>query len=167
MLSWPLFLLVVPTVLSRPELATLVSWFQRTCLSTGIFQMSVVLLTWKSDQSSLSASTWLLKQAKLLCVPSFSPSEIIVTLFCLAAHFTFSEDYKTLRTQIMQKWSCTTSSSSTSLATGPRQSRWQIINFLSQLLSIILCLPLWPSHCVHTFQTTSFCTHMEISHPPC
>jgi len=43
---------------------------------------------WKSDASALSASTWLLKQPKLLSMPLFSPSWTIIILFYLAAHFT-------------------------------------------------------------------------------
>ena len=66
----------------------------------------------------------------------FSPSlliQVIVILFCLAAHFTFSEDYK-FRT-LQWNWSsnhadmimCTSSSSSSSsLATGPGQNDYKL-----------------------------------------
>ena len=66
-------------------------------------------------------------------------------------------------------WSCANSSSSSSLATGLSQNRLQIINYLSQLLLwLIPCLPLRPSHCVHTLQTISyFCRHTDTSPPPC
>ena len=67
MLSPPLFMLAVPTFLLRPALTTLVSWFWIICLLISTFQMSVILLMWKSDKSALAASTWLLKQSKLMC----------------------------------------------------------------------------------------------------
>ena len=71
--------------------------------------------------------------------------------------------------QIKQTWSCAAFSSSFSLATGPSQNRLQFVNYLSQLLLwLVACQPLWPSHCVHTFQTTSFfCRRSDTSHPPC
>ena len=71
--------------------------------------------------------------------------------------------------QITQTWSCATSSSSSSLATGASQSRLQIVNCLWQfLLWLVPCLPIKPSHCVHTFQTTTFfCRHTDTSHRPC
>ena len=94
MLSRPLCVLAVPTFLF---LTTLVSWFRIICLSTNTSQMFVVLLPWESDESALSASTWLLKQPKLTSVPLFSPRHIIVILFCLA-HLSFSWYYKQFRT---------------------------------------------------------------------
>ena len=73
-LSLLLFVLALPTFRSRPVLAALVSWLQITWLLTSTFQLSAVLLMWKSDASALSTSTWLLKQPKLSSVLLFSPN---------------------------------------------------------------------------------------------
>ena len=92
-----LFLLAVWTFLSGPELTTFISWYQITWLWTSTLQMSAILLKWKSDESPLSASTWLLKQPQLSSVPLFSQSQTTVILFDLAAHCTFQADHRKFR----------------------------------------------------------------------
>ena len=172
----PLVVLAVPTFLLQPALAALVSWFQKACLSTSTFQMYVVLLTWKSDESALSASTWLLIQLKLSSVSLFFQIWFLwsssVWLPSLHSQKTTksSELWRETGLQIMQTWSWrATSSSSSPLATGPSQNRLQIVRYRSQLLLwLIPCLRLRSSDCLHTFQTTSFfCRHTDTSHPPC
>ena len=59
--------------------------------------LNTVLLTWKSVEPVLSTGTWLLKEPKLPSVPLFSQSLTIVILFYLAAHVTFSVDYRKFR----------------------------------------------------------------------
>ena len=62
-------------------------------------------------------------------------------------------------------WSCTNSSSSSSLVTGPSQNRFQAVNYLKQLLWLIPCLSLWP-HSGHPFQVqpaSFFCKHPTLN----
>ena len=101
-LSPHIFVLALPTFHSRPALSTSVSLFQITLL-TDTFQLSAVLLTWKSDTSALSTSIWLLKQPKRSSVPLFSPSKTIVILFYPADNFTFSVYNRNVRT-LQQNW---------------------------------------------------------------
>ena len=98
MLSPLLSMLALPALCSWPVLANLVSWFQITWLLTSIFQLSAILLTWKSDALPLSTSTWPLNPPKLFFVPLFSPSWTIVFLFYLGAHWSIWVDYRKFRT---------------------------------------------------------------------
>ena len=135
--------------------------------------MSAVLLSWTSDESALSTSTRLLKLHKLSSVPLFSPSQIILTLFCLAAHFTFSKDYKSRKVQ----------NSAAKLIFKSRRC-----DYVQPLLQVLHLLPVQPrvdyklsticlnfslstslifSLCTHLPENFVFCRHTDTSHPPC
>ena len=65
---------------------------------------------------------------------------IIVIIFCLAAHFTFSEDYRKFRT-LQRNWFSNHGDVimcnlffKLFIGSGPSQNRLQIVNYLSQLL---------------------------------
>ena len=120
------------------------------------FQLSSVLLTWKSDESALSASSWLLKQPKHSSVLLFSLS----CNSCCQFYFLSGCQNSTAKL-FFNACKCdhvaAASSSRSSLVTGPSQNRLQIVNRLSQSLPwLISCLSLWPFHRVVLLQTHGY-----------
>ena len=165
--SPPIFVLAVPTFLSRPAFGNLVIWNRITSLNKHISNVcrstyvEIRRISSVKTTETLVCAFVLFKLDYCHSLLSGCPLYILrrlqkVQIFCRETGF-----------QITQAWSCATSSLSSSFATGPSQNRLQILSYLSQLL-----LWLAPFFSTLTFSLFThlpdsfvFCRHTDTSHP--